>query len=127
MGDVGVQVCCVGMIGVGACFDRKNMDVGGPGGVGGVSVQGLDVGIGGSGVGVVGVDVGVVGVGAGDGLSRRVSVSLWPSMCKPFIVSHVLFGHGVGCPGWPRRTSIRSWASRSSGLRALRRVWLRLH
>ena len=85
MGGVGVQVCCVGVIGVGAGVDRKDMGVGGSGGVGmgvggvgGVGVQGLDVGVGGGSVGVVGVDVGVGGVGAGAGSSWRLSLSLCP-------------------------------------------------
>lgn len=103
MGGVGVQVCCVGVIGVGAGVDRKDMGVGGSGGVGmgvggvgGVGVQGLDVGVGGGSVGVVGVDV---GVGADAGSSRRLSLSSWPSTCTPFIASCVSFGHVVGLSG----------------------------
>ena len=88
MGGVGVQVCCVGVIGVGAGVDRKDLGVGGSGGVGmgvdgagGVGVQGLDVGVGGGSVGEVGVDMGVGGVGADAGSSRRLSLSSWPSTC----------------------------------------------
>ena len=99
MGDVGVQVCCVGVIGVGAGVDRKDMGVGGSGGVGDVGVQGLEVGAGGGSVGVVGVDVGVGSVGAGAGSSRRLSLSSWPSTCTPFIASCVSFGHVVGLSG----------------------------
>ena len=106
MGGVGVQVCCVGVIGVGAGVDRKDMGVGGSGGlgmgvggVGGVDVKGLDGGGGGGSVGVVGVDVGVGGVGAGAGSSRRLSLSSWPSTCTPFIASCVSFGHVVGLSG----------------------------
>ena len=34
MGGVGVQVCCVDVIGMGAGVDRKDMGMGGSGGVG---------------------------------------------------------------------------------------------
>ena len=39
MGGVGVQVCCVGVIGVGAGADREDMGLGGSGGMG-MSVDG---------------------------------------------------------------------------------------
>ena len=94
------------MIGVDASLDRKDMGVGGSGvvgicvgGVGSVGVQVLDVSIGGGGVGVVGVGVAVGSLGAGVGASRRLSLSLRPSTCKPFIVSRVSFGHVVGPTG----------------------------
>ena len=77
MGGVGVQVCCVGVEGVGGGVDREDMDLGGSGGVdmgvdgaGGVGVQGLDVGVGVSGVGVVSVDLSVGSVGADAGSSH---------------------------------------------------------
>ena len=80
-----------------------NMGAGGSGGVGmgvdgagGVGVQGLGVNVGGGSVGVVGVDVDVGGVGADAGLSQRLSLFSWPSVCPPFIASCVLFGHVVG-------------------------------
>ena len=128
MGDVDVQVCCVGVIGIGAGMDRKDMGVGGSGGVGmgvggvgGVGVQGLDIVIGGSGVSVVGVAVGMGGMGVDAGLSRRLS-PCGPQHGRPPLprVSHL--STLSGCLGWPRRTIMRSWASWSSGLRALRRV-----
>ena len=88
MGGVGVQVCCVSVIGVGTGMDHEDMGVDGSGDVGmgvgragGVGVQDLDVSVGGDGVGVMGVDVGVGNVDVDAIFSGRFSLSLWPSMC----------------------------------------------